>query len=115
MSRSLCEVTAASPQLTAVISYRFDGRAFAVCSEVTEEPETVGQRLNFAAHNFSKGEFQKGLEVARSTLEGVRISGSGDLLGEAYSLVARGYKLCGKPELAALYEKRAGLTNLSEH
>jgi hypothetical protein len=114
LRRSLCEITKAAPQLTVVTSYRWDGSSFVVSSEVTEEPETIGQRLNFAAHNFSKGDFKKGLEVARSTLEGVRISGPRDLLGDAYSLVARGYKLCGKPELAALYEKRASLTFNSE-
>ena len=110
ISRQLNEITQKRPQITCVTSFLYNQNKFTICNETIEEPETVGHRLNLASHYYSSGNFEKGLIVARRALEGVRISTANKFLGKAYSLVATGYKKCGKPELASLYEKRAALT-----
>ena len=109
LRQPLFQISKEQPFLMATTQYSFTGDRFQVFSVKTDEPETMGQRLNLAAHYYSMRNFDKGLSVARSALEGIRAFGPRELLGKAYSLVARGYDQCRKPELAALYHKRANL------
>ena len=67
------------------------------------------QALNVAAEMYSSGRTAEGLRIARSTLERIRLESRGDLLADAYLLVARGYRAEGKPGLAMAFERRARL------
>ena len=106
---SLCEVSRRSPQLAKTTLFgRMNGK-IKVIDEIVKEPTVRHQELNLAAEYFRVGKNKKGLQLARNTLERVRVAGPSELLSDAYLMVARGYRKTGSTALAKVFERRAQL------
>ena len=106
---SLCEISRRTPQLSKITLYgRMNGKIKEV-DELVKEPTVRHQELNLAAEYFRVGKNKKGLQLARNTLERIRVAGPADLLSDAYLMVARGYRKTGSTTLAKVFERRAQL------
>jgi len=109
LRNALCEVSREYPMVTTTRRYRLKSGAFVVADESTDEPVERYQQLNLAAEYYHRGKTEQGLQLARSALESIQVAGGGDLLADAYLLVARGYRLSGSNDLASVFERRAAL------
>ena len=109
LKHSLCEVTREPPLLTKTTLFgRLHGNIKEI-DQIMEEPTVRHQELNLAAEYFRVGKNKKGLQLARNTLERIRVAGPTELLSDAYLMVARGYRKTGSQNLAKLFERRAEL------
>ena len=106
---ALCEVSRESPLLKKRVFYGNRGGGLRVLTVDVDEAEQRHQELNLAAEFFREGKNEEALQLARRTLERIRLTGPNYLMADAYLLVAKGYRLSGSSKLAKIFKRRAAL------